>query len=573
MENNDLIKEVRASNDIVEVISSYLPLIKRGKNYFGVCPFHDDNNPSMSVSPDKQIYKCFSCGASGNVFNFVMDYEKIDFKQALAVLANRSGIKLGNASIKSNNKFDKYLRIYDFASKFYQNNLNAKSGKEAREYLFERNINAELIEHFKIGLSTNERNGLVKLLTNKGYNFKDLETIGLANKEDDLYINRIMFPLFNTNGDIVGFSGRIYNTISQSKYINTKETPIFKKGELLYNYHQVKEEVRKAKKVIIVEGFMDVIRLYAVGIKNVIALMGTSITKEQIILIKRLSNNIIISLDGDGPGKKAAFVVGTELEKEDLNIGVISLKEGLDPDEFVTKYGKNEYQKLVDNPFELSDYKINYLKEGRNLTSVEEQSDYLNQVLFEVNKEQDIIKQELLLKKLSDEFGIEVEILRKKLQNDKKYSKIEAFERDKVKIKTEKKDRYEVATYRILYFMLNSREAIRSFEKNLNYLPYPETRYLANEIICYAKKETTFDLADFITTLYDKEDLKKLVDVVLQEDDEKFNLEAFNEYLDVIKDYNSSQEIKRLKELIRKEPDPQKKALLAEKVRLVKMGS
>lgn len=571
MENNDLIKEVRSANDIVEVISSYIPLIKKGKNYFGVCPFHDDTNPSMSVSPDKQIYKCFSCGASGNVFNFVMDYESVDFKTALNILAKRANINIGNTTVKSNNKFDKYYKIYDLAEKFYQNNLNSKVGKEAKEYLHKRDISDELIEQFKIGLSTTEKNGLVKLLSNKGHNIKDLDMLGLSNNEDDLYINRIMFPLFNPNGEVIGFSGRIYNTTSQSKYINTRETPIFKKGENLYNYHLVKDAVRKEKKVIIVEGFMDVIRLYAVGIKNVIALMGTSITKEQVTLIKRLSNNIIISLDGDGPGKKAAFVVGNELEKENLNIGIVSLKENLDPDEFVIKYGKDEYQSLIDNPIEFSDYKISYLKEGKNLTSLEEKTDYINKVLEEVNKEKDIIKQELLLNKLSDEFGITVEILRKKLQNDKKYSKIEPFEKDKEK--KQKLDKYKLATYRILYFMLFEKEAIKTFEKKLNYLPYSEARYLANEIICYSKKEPEFIVADFITTLNDKEDLKELTNLVLQVVDEEFDLDCFNEYILVIKDYSSSQEIERLKELIKKEPDPEKKALLAEKIRLVKIGS
>jgi len=191
------INEIRSANDIVEVISSYIPLTKKGKNFFGVCPFHDDTNPSMSVSEDKQIYKCFSCGASGNVFNFVMDY----------------------------------------AVMLYRNNLDSILGKEAKEYLKKRQIEEEVIKHFKIGLSTTKRDDLTKILTQKGYTLKELDTYGLGNGTSDLYINRIMFPLFDIGGKPVGFSGRIYNTTSDSKYMNTKETPIFKKGEILYNYY------------------------------------------------------------------------------------------------------------------------------------------------------------------------------------------------------------------------------------------------------------------------------------------------------------------------------------------------
>ena len=335
MNDNDLIKEVRSASNIVDVISSYLPLVKKGKNYFGVCPFHDDNNPSMSVSEDKQIYKCFSCGASGNVFNFVMDYEKIDFKSALYLLAKRSGINVSNNLVKTNNKNDKFYEIYNIAEKYYQNNLNTSLGLEAKSYLHNRGIDDELIKHFKIGLSLKEQDGLVNLLVKKNYSIKDISLIGLSNMDKDLYINRIMFPLFNTNGDTIGFSGRIYNTKSDSKYINTRETLIFKKGEILYNYHLAKDEARKEKSLIVVEGFMDVIRLYSIGVKNVVALMGTSLTKEQTTLIKRTSTNIILMLDGDNPGKKAIVNVGQILEEENLRVNVVALPEELDPDEYI----------------------------------------------------------------------------------------------------------------------------------------------------------------------------------------------------------------------------------------------
>lgn len=572
MNNNDLIKEVRSASNIVDVISSYLPLVKKGKNYFGVCPFHDDNNPSMSVSEDKQIYKCFSCGASGNVFNFVMDYEKIDFKSALYLLAKRSGINVSNNLVKTNNKNDKFYEIYNIAEKYYQNNLNTSLGLEAKSYLHNRGIDDELIKHFKIGLSLKEQNGLVNLLVKKNYSIKDISLIGLSNMDKDLYINRIMFPLFNTNGDTIGFSGRIYNMKSDSKYINTRETLIFKKGENLYNYHLAKDEARKEKFLIVVEGFMDVIRLYSIGVKNVVALMGTSLTKEQTTLIKRTSTNIILMLDGDNPGKKAIVNVGQILEEENLKVNVVALPEELDPDEYILKYGKENFINLLNNPIEYSEFKINYLKEGKDLTKIDEQSSYVNEVLQELSNIDDDIKKELILKKLEKEFNLDIEFLRNKLQNMQKSGKIETLKKpDDVKLI--KLDKYQKATYAILNEMLNNYNAIKTYEKRLNYLPYETARYLANEIIYYSKHEKDFVLADFITQVSDKEELALYLKEVLKYDNEVVSMANFDDYLKVIEEYKKNQEIKRLKELMKKEVDQEKKALIADKIRLVKMGS
>lgn len=572
MNDNDLIKEVRSASNIVDVISSYLPLVKKGKNYFGVCPFHDDNNPSMSVSEDKQIYKCFSCGASGNVFNFVMDYEKIDFKSALYLLAKRSGINVSNNLVKTNNKNDKFYEIYNIAEKYYQNNLNTSLGLEAKSYLHNRGIDDELIKHFKIGLSLKEQDVLVNLLVKKNYSIKDISLIGLSNMDKDLYINRIMFPLFNTNGDTIGFSGRIYNTKSDSKYINTRETLIFKKGENLYNYHLAKDEARKEKSLIVVEGFMDVIRLYSIGVKNVVALMGTSLTKEQTTLIKRTSTNIILMLDGDNPGKKAIVNVGQILEEENLRVNVVALPEELDPDEYILKYGKENFINLLNNPIEYSEFKINYLKEGKDLTKIDEQSSYVNEVLQELSNIDDDIKKELILKKLEKEFNLDIEFLRNKLQNMQKSGKIETLKKpDDVKLI--KLDKYQKATYAILNEMLNNYNAIKTYEKRLNYLPYETARYLANEIIYYSKHEKDFVLADFITQVSDKEELALYLKEVLKYDNEVVSMANFDDYLKVIEEYKKNQEIKRLKELMKKEVDQEKKALIADKIRLVKMGS
>ena len=274
MNNQDLVNEIRQKIDIVDLISEYIPLVQKGKNYFGVCPFHNDTNPSMSVSREKQIYKCFSCGASGNAFNFIMDYDHIEFKEAIKVLGEKAGVEVSGISVAPKvTKYDKYYEMYDLAHKYYQNNINSKAGQKAKQYLETRHIDEELIKEFGIGLALDNMNALTTILFNKDYSIKVLEQLGLSSNNHDAYINRIMFPLHDISGKIVGFSGRIYDDSILNKYLNTKETIIFKKGECLYNYHIAREYARKLKFVIIVEGFMDAIRLSQIGYKNVIALM------------------------------------------------------------------------------------------------------------------------------------------------------------------------------------------------------------------------------------------------------------------------------------------------------------
>ena len=357
MNNQDIINEIRSKIDIVDIISSYIPLTKKGKNYFCVCPFHDDTNPSMSVSREKQIYRCFSCGASGNVFTFVENYEQISFSDTLKMLAEKADVSLGKNVIREKStRYDKLYEAYDITNRFYQNTLKSSIGKSAIDYLRTRNIDNDVINYFEIGLSS-INNDITKLLIKKDFDIKTLNDIGISNKDKDIYIDRIMFPLHNTQGKVVGFSGRIYkDNDNGSKYINTKETVIFKKGLNLYNYYRARDEVRVKKEVIVVEGFMDVIRLYTAGIKNVVALMGTAMTKEQATLLKKMSNNIILMFDGDSAGIHANLVNGEVLEQMDVNVKVVPLDDNDDPDTYILKYGNEKVKSLISDAIYYKDY-------------------------------------------------------------------------------------------------------------------------------------------------------------------------------------------------------------------------
>ncbi|MBR4262224.1 MAG: DNA primase [Bacilli bacterium] len=577
--NNDIINEVRQKVDIVDIVSEYIPLVQKGKNFFGVCPFHDDTNPSMSVSREKQIYRCFSCGASGNVYNFLMDYNHIDFKEALHILGEKAGIDIGGVSVsKTPNKYDRFYEIYDIANKYYQNNINTKAGTKAKKYLEKRRIDEELIKEFGIGLSLDSMDSLTKILTQKDYNLKELEAIGLVSNNHDLFINRITFPLYDPSGHIVGFSARIYDGSSQNKYLNTKETIIFKKGNCLYNYHIAREYARKIKYLIIVEGFMDVIRLSSIGYKNVVALMGTALTDDQISLIKKLSNNIYLSLDGDNPGRNAALSNGELLTKAGLNVKVITLPNvdgEHDPDEYIIKYGKDRFDGLLESAINYSDYKINSLKNGVNFSSDLELSNYINSVIVEASKIDDEIRREIILKKLANEVNISYNTLEKRLNEYLEFRKVTNKKEEK-KTAPQPKTRlskYDIAAYNLIYAMVNNSEIIKLFEDKKVQLMTKELRSLASEICYYYKKYGNINVADFYTYLNDKEELLTIFNHITSMDfDDDTSIQAINDYIGVLEEYRVRQEIKRLNELIKKETDPIEKSKIAEKIRLLRIG-
>ncbi len=577
MNEHDLYSEIRSKVDIVDVVSSYLPLTQKGKNFFGVCPFHDDTNPSMSVSRDLQIYRCFSCGASGNVFNFVMNYEHISFKEALSLLAKRAGVELKGFKIKESvSKNAPLYTIYELAHKFYQNNLNTSYGKEAKAYLKGRGINEDVIKEFEIGLSLKESTLLKDLMLKKGYDLKTLHNLGLVSDDHDTYINRIMFPLHDLEGKVVGFSGRIYDNSNLNKYLNTKETPLFKKGQLLYHYHIAREEVRIKKQVIVMEGFMDVIRASTIGVKNTVALMGTAMTKEQANLIKRLSNDIILCFDGDDAGRHATLVNGDHFVSLGITPKVISLNNDYDPDTYILEKGGEHFQSLIENAISYNDYKIKVLKEGVNLNSEEEVASYIHQVILEASKWNDEIKQEIVLKKLAKEFDMEYNTLEKRLLEltSEKNKESKPSVKESSLPPPKRKNKYDQAILALLYYMLKSDKVVTKCEKEGLFFPLETERVLFSEISYYYKKYGIMNVADFYTYLKDKEELKSLLSQVLaQELNDEVDKNEIDLLFQVVREYNVKEEVNRLQKKIKEEMDPLEKAKIAERIRKLRIGS
>ena len=562
--SEELINEIRRSVNIVDVVSDYIPVEQKGRNYFALCPFHDDHNPSMSISPDKQIYTCFVCGAHGNVFNFVMDYEHVSFIDAVKMIGRRVGVNIDLPTHYKKPKekgLEDLYNIYDIANKFYQNNLSTKEGSDAREYLSNRDFKEDVIKEFGIGLSLN--NKLSSMLLKK-YDKDILIRSGICNESGgnifDAFTERIMFPLWDIDGNVVGFSGRIYKTKDSSKYVNSKESDIFKKGKLIYNYHRAKEEVRKKKFVLVVEGFMDVIALYKVGIKNVVAMMGTAVTNEQANLLKRLSTNIFLCFDGDSAGNMATMSCANELTKVGITPKVIRLPENLDPDEYIKKYGSDNFNDYLDNLKSLIDYKMDYYKNNTNFNDSIEVSKYIKDVVSEIDEITDPVVREIIIKKLSDETDVSV-------------ATIKGMVKGKDVIKTTPKkstikyDKYKKAEMRLIYYMLRHKEVINIYERNKCFFPTDEYRALVSELVYYYKKHGIIYVADFLSYISDKKELLDAFNKIdTMELSENYTTDEIMDYINLLNEYGVNEEFKRKSLEFKKEIDEKKKIEIAKEM-------
>ncbi len=574
------ITALRQCVDIVEVISSYIPLDHKGKNYFGVCPFHADHSPSMSVSKEKQIYKCFSCGAAGNVFTFVQNYENVSFAQAVEIIAQKVGFHL-STPIKSiqNEKYSHYYEIMEVSSKYFTNNLKTEQGKAALEYLAKRFLDNNAIKEFNIGLALKNKDLLYQILKSKNYQEKDLENLGLINNHEqitDVFINRVMFPLHDPNGNIIGFSGRLYDNSEGPKYLNTRETIIFKKGQMLFNYHRAKNSIQNNKSIILVEGYMDAIRLYLNGVKNVVAIMGTSLTSDQIKLIQKLHCKVILCLDSDEPGQKATYEIGNILKNQNFEVEVIRLTGNKDPDEYIINQGIDAFKKNLNSPIKFLDFTINYLKQNKNLNETVDLANYVNDVLKDLSKEKDPILIDITLKKLADTYNLDYEILQDKLKQIDKLNKDIKQERELKFVndnKNIKLSKYEKTLKNLLFFMMNDAKYVRIYQENLVFINEAKYREIVKEILYYYELHQTINLADFLSFVTNNENvLPDVLNIVNVCSDIELEETAFYDFLKSIKVVNEKQTIKELKEKLKNCMDKNEKIKIANQIAEIKKG-
>lgn len=563
--SKELIDEVKSKNDIVDIIGSYISLNDKNK---ALCPFHNDHSPSFSVHPDKQIYKCFSCGESGNVITFVEKFLGISFQEAVKLLADRAGIKLNINVAKKTNKYDKYYEITNTVNKYFKNNIFSSNGQQALKYLNDRHINKDIINEFNIGISTN--NKLHEILAKK-YNLEDLLKIDIVREVDnkiyDTFQNRIMFPIIDEDNNIVGFSGRKYlaNDLDNkqlSKYVNSRETDIFIKSKIFYNINNALPNIKKSKEIIITEGFMDTIRMVSIGYNNTVALMGTAFTKEHLDKIIKYKCRVVLNLDQDNAGVLGTISIGDELIKNNIDVSVIVFDDYKDSDEYIINKGKEAFDYAYKNRISYIDFKFKYLKSNKNMKDSTDISKYINEAIKSLNDIDDDILKELKINELSHEFGIDESVIKNKIKlSGKKEVKKEE------KITKKRYDKYDISEIRILYLMLNYDDVILYFENSLGYLIHDNMMALAYKIVEFRNDYGYFNYSDFIDYVGDNELIKETIKEIMRyHNDEEYTESELEDYFDTIKEYSVKKRINELKKEMNETLDVNKKIELANKI-------
>ena len=414
--SDELIDEIKNNNDIVDVVSQYVHLKRSGRNYFGLCPFHNEKSPSFAVSPDKQIFHCFGCGVGGNVIHFISKIEGINFRESLELLAERANITLPKLESIGDNKTqelkDKIYQINKTAAYFYHENLYKPTAKMAQDYVKKRKLNNATLKEFLIGYSGNF-NELYNFLKSKGFSDEAILASDLVNRKDrgqyiDRFRHRLMFPIQDVRGRIIAFGGRVLDD-SKPKYINSPENLVYSKGRHLFGLYNAKKH--DTKKILIVEGYMDVISLHQRGITNVVASLGTAMTEAQGRLLRRSSEQIILGYDADGAGQEA-IIRGLDILKNlGCDVRVLQISGAKDPDEYVTKYGAERLKKCIDDAISLVEFKVRVLKRTLNLENTADKIKFLNEVAKILARVENSMEQEIYIEKISKDYDISKEAL------------------------------------------------------------------------------------------------------------------------------------------------------------------
>ncbi len=532
-----LINDIRSKTDVVDVVSRYISLSKKGKNYVGVCPFHDDHDPSMSVSPDRQIYKCFVCGAGGNVFTFIQDYEKVNFIDAVLKTATYANIDVSEyESIETkpvDEEKEKLLEAMDEAQKFTSFQLFTKEGQRGLSAIRERGYDDALIKEFGIGV-VYDNFQLTKFLKAKGFDDETLIACDLARLNDrgvmDVFYDRIMFPIHNRYGQVIAFSARALDNNNSVKYINSSETKLYVKGKTVYNFHRAKDVARKQGFIILSEGVTDTIAFTKIGFPNVASLLGVACTPDQIRLIKECSHNIVLAFDGDRAGLEATYQIGTKLRNEQCNITVWYNDSGLDPDEAVRKNGKDAVKRGIDDRIHWLDFLMSYAIGQYGLDSFEKRKHVVEFMLKHLGQE-DELEQSYYLKKLADKTGFEYSVLSQQLVH--KTDQPEIVQRTIV----ENMNQFNISIPErsILKYMMLSKEAAYIYRDQLGFLISDLATDFALILLDQYRNQQEIAIADILSL--DVNDKLKKFAIELEEDEliDRYNKEGLYQNIELVK--------------------------------------
>lgn len=508
--SQEKIDEIRQSVDIVDVMGQYLELHKKGKNYMAICPFHDDNHPSLSISQSRQIYKCFVCGNGGNVFTFIQEYLKVPFVESVMKVAefghvDMSGYSLEKRVVKVDEALAPLYDMHAFALKLYMYYLYTQSGKQALDYLRHRGFDDELIKMFGIGYAP-DKSILHERFQKEGYTEVAQVKSGLVLENErhyDRFRDRVMFPLYDEFGKVVGFSGRVYKAQDKnSKYMNSPESDIFIKGKTLYNYHRAKEAVRQAGFVYINEGFMDVIAMHRAHHDNCIALMGTALTKDHLRMLKRMTRTIHLCLDGDMAGQAAAMKSSDLLTSQGFEVKIVLLPDGRDPDEILSTEGIEGLDAVLKDTLSPIDFMMAFECSRLDLRNYEDRKTLLVKACEKIAKIEDRIDRGHYIAKLSSLTDFPKEIIEEQLLNSSAILEHrEQFSQNRIETIQDQRpilDKYTLAEKNLLFYMLNDRQVSDIYEAKAGFMHNDTYRALAAYIRDYYRTHKTMDVANLI---------------------------------------------------------------------------
>ncbi|MGA9227418.1 MAG: DNA primase [Mesobacillus sp.] len=563
------VNEIRQAVEIVDVIGDFVQLKKQGRNYFGLCPFHGENSPSFSVSPDKQIYHCFGCGAGGNVFSFLMEIEGISFQEAVLKLAEQANIELQlegpltNKGPQLPEGSKQMIEAHELLRKFYHHLLvNTKEGQDALEYLLNRGFTMESIERFQIGYALPSWDFVSKLLEKRGFSLALVEKAGLVIQREkdgtyfDRFRDRIMFPIVDHQGNTIAFSGRTLGG-EEPKYLNSPETQIFNKSKVLYNFHLARPSIRKQQQAVLFEGFADVISANRAGVENGVATMGTSLTEEHISLLKRNVQAVTICYDSDKAGIEAAYRASNMLSKAGFAIKVALMPDGMDPDDFIKVHGVEKFKnEIIGSSATLMAFKLIYYRRGKNLQHEGDRLQYIEEVLKEISALDKAVEKDLYLRQIANEFSLSLEALVQQqnqlvqARNQKKpptkgqaqpENKPVAFSR-----KAELKPAYHTAERRLISHMMRSADIAYKVQDMLqgNTLNIDEHQAIITYLFAYYEKGHDPDPSAFLNYLQDNKLKRVVADIEMMPLNEEISDQELSDYIKQVLNYQKMLKIK-----------------------------
>ena len=576
--SDEIIDDVRQSNDIVDVISQYVRLKRSGRNYFGLCPFHNEKSPSFSVSPEKQIFHCFGCGVGGNVFTFLTKIEGINFVEAVQQLAERANIQLptleNNVDSAKEALKAKVYKVNEFTAKYYHENLYRPESKMAQEYIKKRKLSNETLKSFQIGFS-GKFDELYKELRKQGFEDREILESGLVNKNErgqyiDRYRNRLMFPICDARGRVIAFGGRVLDD-SKPKYINSPENIVYSKGRHLYGLNVAKKYDIK-KRLLIVEGYMDVVSLHQRDIHNVVASLGTALTQQQGYLLRNNTEQIILSYDSDEAGQTAKVRAMEILQNMGCDIRVLQMEGAKDPDEYVIKYGNARFQNLVDKAISVIEFKVKILRQSLNLESTNDKIKFLNEIAKLISKIDNSMEREVYIEKIAKEYDVskeaiyaEVNKLTYRESKDEKVlgktkpvvRHIEKKESDNVSEATKRRENTVLAILlsgdRNIYEIIKQNITIQDFKYEIDkkiaeklYEEFENGNSNINSIIDNLSEEEQNHITMIMAEDYGIDDIEKAIDDIIQSyEKDKLN-ERKLEILELLESPNEENQKKEL---------------------------